>query len=106
MLGSEAINALAALPTCLVIDDYPGFRIAIHNMVNGMIVALPTKAQGLSFTAKLAEDLAVVIPVHEIVESGRPTKTQFINYIHGADVLKLVETWKAQAVQLGLYSND
>lgn len=102
MNASDAINALAALPTCLLIEDFPGFNVAIHNICNGMIVALPLKASGLSFTAKIAEDLAVIIPIHEIVDQGKPSKSQFINYIHGKDIQKLVDAWTAQAVSLDL----
>lgn len=99
MLGSDAINTLANLPTCILIEDFPGFKVAVHNLMNGMIVALPAKAHGLSLTQKLAEDLAIIIPVHEIVETGKPTKTQYINYIHGNDIQKLVTVWKAQAAE-------
>lgn len=100
MLGSDAINQLADLPTCIVIEDFPGFKVAVHNILNGMIVALPAKAHGLSLTQKLAEDLAIIIPVHEIVEVGKPAKTQYINYIHGNDINKLVAAWKSQAAQI------
>lgn len=103
MLASDAILELQNLPTCIIIQDIPGYRYAVHNLHNGMLVAMPSKAMGLSMSMnRLADDLAVVMPIHELTETGKVTKTQFINYIHGKDIKRLVDTWKAQAIQLGL----
>lgn len=104
MLASDAILELQNLRTCIVIQDMPGYRYAVHNLHNGMLVAMPNKAMGFSMAMnRLAEDLAVIMPIHELSENGKPTKTQFINYIHGNDIKRLVDTWKAQAIQLGLH---
>lgn len=101
MNASDAINALADLPHTTLIQDFPKYRAAVLNLHNGMLVAMPLTAGGFMGATKAPTDLCVIIPIHRI--AAKPTEDAvYVNYIQGAELQKIVDTWTAQAKLLGM----